>query len=66
MANFANLKNFQFLTLEVHSGKSTPENPTRPKTKSILDRTRQELKIWQKISARSFFFWGAMAKTLRF
>ena len=33
MANFANLKNFQFLTLEVHSGKSTPENPTGQKQK---------------------------------
>ena len=50
MANFANLKNFQFLTLEIHTGKSTPENPTWSKTKNDLYRPMQELKIWQKIS----------------
>ena len=55
MANFANLKNFQFLTLEVHSWKSTPENPTWPKTKSNLYRPMQELTVWQKISAQTNF-----------
>ena len=55
MADFANLKNFQFLTLEVHTGKSTPEKLTRSKRTRNLDRPRQELKIWQKISARSIF-----------
>ena len=55
MANFANLKNFQFLTLEVHTGKSTPEKLTWSKKTSILDRPRQELKIWQKIPACSIF-----------
>jgi hypothetical protein len=34
-----------FLAIEVHTQKSTPENPTRPKTKSILDYPKQELKI---------------------
>ena len=55
MANFANLKNFQFLTLKVHTGKSTPENPTWPKMKSNLYRSMQELKIWPKISAQTNF-----------